>query len=127
KIGYPIILKARAGGGGKGIRVVREKNELSGAFSQVKKEAYNSFGDDGIFMEKYLENVTHVEVQILADRSGKVIVLGDRDCSVQRKNQKVIEECPAPVLSDETRIKMYEADVRLASSVGYVTVGTIEF
>lgn len=127
KIGYPIILKARAGGGGKGIRVVREKNELSGAFSQVKKEAYNSFGDDGIFMEKYLENVKHVEVQILADRSGKVIVLGDRDCSVQRKNQKLIEECPAPVLSDETRIKMYEAAVRLASAVGYITVGTIEF
>ena len=127
EIGYPVILKARAGGGGKGIRVVREKSELIPAFEQVKKEAKSSFADDAIFMEKYLENVKHVEVQILADQRGKVIVLGDRDCSVQRKNQKLIEECPAPVLSDETREKMYKAASDLAKTVGYVTVGTVEF
>ncbi len=127
RIGYPIILKARSGGGGKGIRVVRSEDELPGMLNQVQKEAKNSFGDDGIFMEKYLENVKHVEIQILADSKGKVIILGDRDCSVQRKNQKLIEECPAPVLSEDTREKMYEASRNLAKKVGYVTVGTIEF
>jgi len=93
----------------------------------VKKEARSSFADDGVFMEKYLENVKHVEVQIIADKKGKVLILGDRDCSVQRKNQKLIEECPAPVLSEELRIKMHEAARRLAAKVGYVTVGTVEF
>ena len=127
EIGYPVILKARAGGGGKGIRVVREEKEILSAFEQVKKEARSSFADDGVFMEKYLENVKHVEVQIIADKKGKVLILGDRDCSVQRKNQKLIEECPAPVLSEELRIKMHEAARRLAAKVGYVTVGTVEF
>ena len=127
EIGYPVILKARAGGGGKGIRIVRSEDELETAFDQVQKEARSSFNDDAIFMEKYLENVKHVEVQILGDVKGKIIVLGDRDCSVQRKNQKLIEECPAPVLSDELRLQMYEASVRLAKEVGYVTVGTIEY
>ncbi len=127
KIGYPVILKARAGGGGKGIRIVREKSNLAGAFDQVKKEAASSFADDEIFMEKYLENVKHVEVQIIADKAGKVIALGDRDCSVQRKNQKLIEECPAPVLSEDMRKKMYEAAVNLAKECHYVTVGTVEF
>lgn len=127
KIGYPVILKARAGGGGKGIRIVREKDELEGAFSEVKKEAESSFGDDGIFMEKYLEHVKHVEVQILADKEGNVIILGDRDCSVQRRNQKLIEECPAPVLGDCVRERMYESAKKLTSGVGYVTVGTVEF
>ena len=127
EIGYPVILKARAGGGGKGIRVVREEKEILSAFEQVKKEAQSSFADDGVFMEKYLENVKHVEVQIIADKKGKVLILGDRDCSVQRKNQKLIEECPAPVLSEKLRIKMHEAARRLAAKVGYVTVGTVEF
>ena len=127
EIGYPVILKARAGGGGKGIRVVREEKDILSAFEQVKKEAGSSFADDGVFMEKYLENVKHVEVQIIADKKGKVLILGDRDCSVQRKNQKLIEECPAPVLSEELRIKMHEAARRLAVKVGYVTVGTVEF
>lgn len=127
RIGYPVILKARAGGGGKGIRVVRKEIDLVSAFEQVKKEAASSFGDDAVFMEKYLENVKHVEVQIIADKKGKVLILGDRDCSVQRKNQKLIEECPAPALSDELRQKMYEAAKNLAVKVGYVTVGTVEF
>ena len=127
KNGYPVILKARSGGGGKGIRIVRTPEELDNAFELVKKEAASSFADDAIFMEKYLENVKHVEVQILADKKGKVVILGDRDCSVQRKNQKLIEECPAPVLSDKLRKEMYEASTRLTKKVGYVTVGTIEF
>ncbi len=127
RIGYPVILKARAGGGGKGIRIVRTGQELKEAFEQVKKEALSSFADDEVFMEKYLEQVKHVEVQILADKKGKVIVLGDRDCSVQRKNQKLIEECPAPVLDQEVREKMYEAARKLALEVGYTTVGTVEF
>ena len=127
EIGYPVILKARAGGGGKGIRVIRKAEDIADEFSQVAREALNSFGDDGIFMEKFLEHVKHVEVQILADNAGHVLILGDRDCSVQRKNQKLIEECPAPVLSDKTRELMYEAAKSLASEVGYVTVGTVEF
>ncbi|MCR5215713.1 MAG: acetyl-CoA carboxylase biotin carboxylase subunit [Lachnospiraceae bacterium] len=127
RIGYPVILKARAGGGGKGIRVVRSEEAMENMLTQVKQEAKNSFGDDGIFMEKYLEHVKHVEVQILADKSGNVVILGDRDCSVQRKNQKLIEECPAPVLSDAVRAQMYEAARNLAKKVGYVTVGTVEF
>lgn len=126
-IGYPVILKARAGGGGKGIRVVREEKELVSAFEQVRKEAKSSFADDAVFMEKYLENVKHVEVQIIADVKGKVLILGDRDCSVQRKNQKLIEECPAPLLSEDLRNRMYEAAKRLVTAVGYVTVGTVEF
>ena len=127
KIGLPVILKARAGGGGKGIRIIRSESEIESSFSQVQKEAFNSFGDDGIFMEKYLEHVKHVEVQILADAAGNVLILGDRDCSVQRRNQKLIEECPAPVLSETTRERMYDAARKLASEVGYVTVGTVEF
>ena len=127
EIGYPVILKARAGGGGKGIRVIRKPEDIADEFSQVAKEALNSFGDDGIFMEKFLEHVKHVEVQILADASGNVLILGDRDCSVQRRNQKLIEECPAPVLIEKTRQKMYEAAKNLALEVGYVTVGTVEF
>ncbi|MBP5555002.1 MAG: acetyl-CoA carboxylase biotin carboxylase subunit [Lachnospiraceae bacterium] len=127
KIGLPVILKARAGGGGKGIRIIRSEDDIENGFSQVQKEALNSFGDDGIFMEKYLEHVKHVEVQILADNAGNVLILGDRDCSVQRRNQKLIEECPAPVLNDKTRERMYDAARKLAAEVGYVTVGTVEF
>lgn len=127
RIGYPVILKARAGGGGRGIRIIREKSEISGAYPQVKKEAGCAFGDDGIFLEKYLENVKHVEVQILADAKGHVLVLGDRDCSVQRKNQKLIEECPAPVLTDSLRERLHKAAKELAEAVHYVTVGTVEF
>ena len=127
RIGYPVILKARSGGGGRGIRIVREKSEIIGAYPQVQKEAASAFGDDGIFLEKYLENVKHVEVQILADREGHVLVLGDRDCSVQRKNQKLIEECPAPVLTDSLRERLHEAARELAEAVHYVTVGTVEF
>lgn len=127
KCGYPVMLKARAGGGGKGIRIVRKKEEMSHAYSSVYEEAKVSFGDGAMYLEKYLENVKHIEVQILADKQGKVVVLGDRDCSIQRKNQKLIEECPAPTLSEETRKKLYDAAVRLVEATHYTTVGTIEF
>lgn len=125
--GYPVMLKARAGGGGKGIRIVRSKEEMPHAYASVFEEAKASFGDGSMYLEKYLENVKHIEVQILADKEGNVVVLGDRDCSIQRKNQKLIEECPAPVLGQSTREKMYDAAVRLVRETGYTTVGTIEF
>lgn len=125
--GYPVILKARAGGGGKGIRIVRNEAELENAYNTVKLEAGKAFGDDAVFLEKYLEDVKHIEVQLLADKYGNVLVLGDRDCSVQRKNQKLIEECPAPLLDENVRQELYAASVRLAKEVGYTTVGTIEY
>ncbi|MBQ6661445.1 MAG: acetyl-CoA carboxylase biotin carboxylase subunit [Lachnospiraceae bacterium] len=126
-IGFPVILKARAGGGGRGISVVRSREEIAGAFDAVRKEAMSAFGDDGIFLERYLESVKHIEVQLLADAAGAVVILGDRDCSVQRRNQKLIEECPAPALSENLRRAMYEAAASLAKAVGYTTVGTVEF
>lgn len=125
--GYPVLLKARAGGGGKGIRVVNSQDEMERAYAAVYEEAKNAFGDGTMYLEKYLQNVKHIEVQILADIYGTVIVLGDRDCSIQRKNQKLIEECPAPVLSEEVRGRLYAAAVSLAKEVNYTTVGTVEF
>ncbi len=127
KVGFPVILKARSGGGGKGIRIVESIEGIPAAYAEVKKEAAGAFGDDGIFLERYIEHVRHVEVQLLADRDGTVLALGDRDCSVQRRNQKLIEECPAPELSEELRDKLYSAARALAKAVGYVTVGTVEF
>lgn len=127
EVGYPIILKASFGGGGKGIRIVRTKEEMPHAYETVREEAIRCFGDGSVFAEKYLENVKHVEVQILADRFGHVRAIGDRDCSIQRKNQKLIEECPAPTISDALRHRLYEAAVRLAEKVGYSTVGTVEY
>ena len=127
ELGYPVMLKARLGGGGKGIRVVRAPEEMPSAWEAVCLEAKSAFGDDGIYMEHYLEGVRHVEVQILADRNGKVLVLGDRDCSVQRRNQKLIEECPAPEISDGLRRNLWSAAEELAKAVGYVTAGTVEF
>lgn len=127
KIGYPVLLKACSGGGGKGIRAVYSENELALAFSSAGEEAREAFGDGSLYMEKYMQNVKHIEVQLLADQNGKIIVLGDRDCSIQYKNQKLIEECPAPALKQEIREKMYEAAKKAAAEVNYVTVGTIEF
>lgn len=127
KLGYPVILKARAGGGGKGIRIVYEKEKLHQAFLEVKAEAKNAFGDDAVFIEKYLVSAKHVEVQILGDKTGKVISILDRDCSVQRKNQKLIEECPAPYISEKVRRALHESAIKIAECVEYVTVGTVEF
>ena len=127
RVGYPILIKARSGGGGRGIRPVYSEEEFEENFYSAGEEAKAAFGDGALYIEKFLTDVKHVEVQILADKYGKVVVLGDRDCSMQRKNQKLIEECPAPALSKEVRKKMYEAARSATSAVDYVTVGTIEF
>lgn len=126
-IGYPVILKASAGGGGKGIRIVYKKEELNEALDLVKQEAKSAFKDDTIYMEKYIENPRHVEVQILADKYGNAIHLGERDCSVQRNNQKILEESPSIILDEKTRKEMGEAAVRAVKAVGYEGAGTIEF
>ncbi len=127
KIGYPIILKASAGGGGKGIRVVYKKEELPTAFESVKNEAKNSFGDDRIFMEKFIENPRHIEIQVIGDKFGNIVCLGERECSIQRNNQKVIEESPSSFVDERTRKKMYAQAVSLSKKVGYYSAGTIEF
>ena len=127
KIGYPIILKASAGGGGKGIRIVYEEKNLKDALNNVKNEAKNSFGDDRIFMEKYIENPRHIEVQVIADKYGNIVCLGERECSIQRNNQKIIEESPSSFIDDETRNRMYEQVIKLCKRVNYYSVGTVEF
>lgn len=127
KIGYPCMLKARSGGGGKGIRIVRNDRELKEAYPEAYEEAVKSFGDGALFLEKYLEHVRHIEVQVAADVKGKVIALGERDCSVQRNHQKLIEESPAPGVDAKLRKKLYEAAKRVTKKAGYVTVGTVEF
>jgi len=126
-IGYPVMLKARSGGGGRGIRILRDPAEFRNTFFSAEAEAENAFGDPALYLEKYLYPVKHIEVQLLCDQYGNAIALGDRDCSVQRKNQKLIEEAPSPALPDSVREKMYEAAVEAAKAVGYVTVGTVEF
>ena len=127
KLGYPVMVKASAGGGGKGIRIVRKREELQKAFEAAKSETKAAFGEDAMYMEKVIEHARHVEVQILGDHYGNIIHLGERDCSLQRKNQKVLEEAPSPALSPETRKQMCDAAVRAAKAVGYQSAGTIEF
>ena len=127
KLGYPVIVKASAGGGGKGIRIVRKKEELKEAFLSAQSETKAAFGDDSMYMEKLIEGARHVEVQILGDSFDNVIHLGERDCSLQRKNQKVLEETPCEVLSESTRAKICDSAVRAAKAAGYENAGTIEF
>ncbi|XMB86594.1 acetyl-CoA carboxylase biotin carboxylase subunit [Mycoplasmatota bacterium WC44] len=127
KIGYPVLIKASAGGGGRGMRVAQNSEEFVDAFKNAKLEAKNAFGDDSMYVEKYIINPKHIEFQILADKFGNVIHLGERDCSVQRRNQKMIEEAPSSSLSNEMRKEMGIAAVNAAKSVGYVNAGTIEF
>ncbi|WP_096201510.1 acetyl-CoA carboxylase biotin carboxylase subunit [Bacillus sp. FJAT-45350] len=126
-IGFPVMLKASAGGGGIGMQVVRDEAEMVKAFEGNKKRATDFFGDGAMYIEKYVENPRHIEVQILADREGNAVYLWERDCSVQRRHQKVVEEAPSPFLDEETRKKMGEAAVRAAKSIGYSNAGTIEF
>ncbi len=126
-IGYPVILKAAAGGGGKGIRIVYSENELEANYNIVKEESKNSFNDDEIYIEKYIEKPRHVEIQILADNYGNVIQLGERDCSIQRKNQKIIEETPSTAIDDNLRNKMGEAAIKVAKVAKYSSLGTVEF
>ncbi len=127
KIGYPVMLKAAAGGGGKGMRVVRSNEEMQQAFSSTTNEARNNFSDERTFIEKFIENPRHIEIQLLADKHGNYVCLGERECSIQRHHQKVIEEAPSPLLDEKTRQKMYKQSVALAKRVGYFSAGTIEF
>lgn len=127
KIKYPVILKASAGGGGRGIRIAYNEEELKKEYDIVKQEAKVSFNDDSLYMEKFIENPRHIEIQILADEHGNCIHLGDRDCSVQRRNQKVLEETPSSFISEEVRQKMGEVAVKAVKEIGYSNAGTIEF
>ncbi len=127
KFGYPVLLKAAAGGGGKGMRVVRSEGEIAGALESAKREAKNAFGDDAVYVEKYIEGPRHVEIQILADQHGNCISLGERECSVQRRHQKMVEEAPSVAVSPELRARMGAAAVRAAKAAGYVNAGTCEF
>lgn len=127
QLGYPVMVKASAGGGGKGIRIVRRKEDLQKAFESAKSETKAAFGDDAMYMEKVIENARHIEVQVLGDNFGNIVHLGERDCSLQRKNQKILEEAPSPAVSQETRKEMCAAAVRAAKAAGYQSAGTIEF
>ena len=127
EIGYPVMIKASAGGGGKGMRIAHSSAELADGFARARSEAKSSFGDDRVFIEKFITDPRHVEIQVLGDKHGNVIALGERECSIQRRNQKVIEESPSPLLDAETRAKMSEQAVALAKAVGYDSAGTVEF
>ncbi len=127
QIGYPVMIKASAGGGGKGMRIAFTKGEVAENFARARSEAKSSFGDDRVFIEKYITDPRHVEIQVLGDKHGNVIYLGERECSIQRRNQKVIEESPSPLLDAKTRAKMGEQAVALAKAVGYDSAGTVEF
>ena len=126
-IKYPVILKASAGGGGKGIRIAYSEEELIKAYEVVKQESLTSFNDDSVYIEKYIENPRHIEIQIMADEHGNCVHLGERDCSIQRKNQKILEETPSSIINDKIRKKMGEIAVNAIKKVGYYNVGTIEF
>ena len=126
-IGYPVMIKATAGGGGRGMRLVREESELVRMFQAAQGEAEAAFGNGGVYMEKFVENPRHIEFQIIADSHGNVVHLGERDCSIQRRHQKLLEEAPSAVLSEDLRQKMGDAAVRAAKSINYVGAGTVEF
>ena len=127
QIGYPIMVKAAGGGGGKGIRVVYAESELPNALESARREAQNAFGDARVFLEKYIESARHIEVQIIADTHGNVCHLYERECSTQRRHQKIIEETPSPILDDDTRHAICQTAVTAAESIGYVNAGTVEF
>ncbi|MXQ14929.1 acetyl-CoA carboxylase biotin carboxylase subunit, partial [Microvirga makkahensis] len=127
EIGYPVMIKASAGGGGKGMRIAYSSDEVAEGFARAKSEAASSFGDDRVFIEKFITDPRHIEIQVLGDKHGNVIYLGERECSIQRRNQKVIEEAPSPLLDEATRRLMGEQAVALAKAVGYDSAGTVEF
>ena len=127
KIGFPLLVKAAAGGGGKGMRIVHSENKLLESIQAAKRESKSSFGDDTVFLEKYLDKPRHIEFQILADKHGNTIHLFERECSIQRRHQKIIEESPSPIMTEELRTKMGKAAVSAAEAVGYTNAGTVEF
>ncbi len=127
QIGYPVMIKASSGGGGKGMRVAKDGDEFESQFNMAQMESANAFGDDTMYIEKYIENPRHVEIQIMADNFGNVVALGDRDCSVQRNHQKLIEESPSPAITEEVRAEMNRCAVLAAKTVGYTNAGTIEY
>ena len=127
KIGYPLLVKARSGGGGRGIRFVREESELEHAFSMASVEAKNAFGDGAVYLEKFLSPTKHIEMQLLSDNFGNTACLGERECSIQRKNQKLVEESPSPAITEEIRKEMVAVSVKAAAAVSYRGAGTIEF
>jgi acetyl-CoA carboxylase, biotin carboxylase subunit len=127
RIGFPVILKATAGGGGRGIQVVYDKEKLASSYERVRSEAGAAFGNPDVYLEKFCQSPRHVEIQVVADEHGNAIYLGERDCTVQRRHQKMIEEAPCPVISEETRRKMGAAAIALVKEVGYWNVGTVEF
>ena len=127
EIGYPVMIKASSGGGGKGMRVAKSEEEFEQQFNLAQRESANAFGDDTMYLERFVENPRHVEIQIMADTQGHVVALGDRDCSVQRNHQKLIEESPSPAVSQETRQEMSRYAILAAETVGYTNAGTIEF
>ncbi|NUM82376.1 acetyl-CoA carboxylase biotin carboxylase subunit [bacterium] len=127
KIGFPILIKAAAGGGGKGMRVVERASELNDAIDRAQGEARSAFGDDTVYIEKYVTKPRHIEIQILADEHGNVVYLGERECSIQRRHQKVVEEAPSAIVSPELRKKMGESAVKLAKACNYANAGTLEF
>ncbi|MGA2129313.1 MAG: biotin carboxylase N-terminal domain-containing protein, partial [Xanthobacteraceae bacterium] len=126
-IGYPVMIKASAGGGGKGMRIARSRDEVAEGFARARSEAKSSFGDDRVFVEKFIIDPRHIEIQVLGDKHGHVIYVGERECSIQRRNQKVIEEAPSPLLDAATRASMGRQAVALAKAVGYDSAGTVEF
>src|SRR6188768_2305265 len=127
EIGYPVMIKASAGGGGKGMRIAHSKAEVAEGFARARSEAKSSFGDDRVFIEKFITDPRHIEIQVLGDKHGNVIHLGERECSIQRRNQKVIEEAPSPFIDAKTRAAMGAQAVSLAKAVGYDSAGTVEF
>jgi propionyl-CoA carboxylase alpha chain len=127
EIGYPVMIKAAAGGGGKGLRIAHDRSELAEGLTRARSEAKSSFGDDRVFIEKFIKNPRHIEIQVLGDKHGHVIHLGERECSIQRRNQKIVEEAPSPLLDAATRKSMGEQAVALAQAVGYDSAGTVEF
>ncbi|PIO48840.1 MAG: acetyl-CoA carboxylase biotin carboxylase subunit [[Chlorobium] sp. 445] len=126
-MGYPIIIKATAGGGGKGMRVVQREDDLEKLFTTARTEAEKAFGNPGVYIEKFLEEPRHIEIQVLGDQYGNVVHFGERDCTVQRRHQKLIEECPSPIISDAMRAQMGEAGVKAAKAINYEGAGTVEF
>jgi acetyl-CoA carboxylase biotin carboxylase subunit len=127
QIGYPVLLKAAAGGGGKGMRVVERADDLAGAFEMARSEAQNAFGDGSVYVEKYIRQPRHIEIQIIGDHHGNLIHLGERECSIQRRHQKLIEECPSPLNDPGLRQRMGDVAVRIARAAGYTNAGTVEF